>query len=87
MAKAFQQKLGDKADDVAKLLQSRGIPRDLAKRALQSAQVQGGFTVFSVVHALTRFAAEQSFVGDRTELDGKASRLLELVGVLFCKVI
>jgi hypothetical protein len=79
MAKAFKMKLGDKAEDVAKVLAARGIPRDLAKQALQVAEQQGRFTVFTIVAALTRIAGQYENAGDRVEVDQKASRLLDLV--------
>jgi hypothetical protein len=78
MAKAFKLQLGDKADDVAKVLAKQGIPRDLGKRALELAAQAGQFTVFSVVDALTRIAGEYKYVGDRVEIDQKASGLLAL---------
>jgi hypothetical protein len=78
MAKAFKLQLGDQADDVAKVLAKQGIPRDLGKRALELAEQAGKFTVFSIVDALTRIAGEYKFVGDRVELDAKASSLLAL---------
>jgi hypothetical protein len=78
MGKAFTHKLGDKADDVAKVLAGHGLPRDLGKRALQMAAEAGQFTVFSVVDALTRIAGEYQFAGDRVEIDERASSLLEL---------
>ena len=76
MANAFKTKLGDKAEDVAKVLSKHGIPRDLAKQALGIAEKQGRFTVFSLVDALTRIAGQYEYVGERTEVDEKASRLL-----------
>jgi hypothetical protein len=78
MAKAFKTKLGDQADDVAKILAKQGIPRDMAKQALKMAEEVGQFTVFTLVDALTRIAGEYKFVGDRVELDQKASSLLAL---------
>jgi len=78
MANAFKAKLGDKADDVAKLLARHGIPRDLGQRALKLAEESGRFTIFSIVDALTRIAGEYQYVGDRTELDQKSSGLLTL---------
>ena len=78
MGKAFKLQLGDKADDVAKVLAKHGIPRDLGKRALDLAQQAGQFTVFAVVDALTRIAGEYKYVGDRVEIDQKASSLLAL---------
>ena len=79
MAKAFKAKLGDKADDVAKVLAKYGIPRDLAKRALATAERQGRFTIFSLVDALTRHAADIENAGDRLAADEKAGALLALV--------
>jgi hypothetical protein len=78
MASAFKTKLGDKADDVAKVLASHGIPRDLGRQALQHAEQAGRFTIFSIVDALTRIAGEYQYAGDRTEIDQKASALLAL---------
>ena len=70
MAKAFKAKLGDKADDVAKVLAKHGIPRDLAKKALATAERQGRFTIFSLVDALTRHAADIDNAGDRLAASG-----------------
>lgn len=78
MAKAFKQKLGDDAEEVAKVLHKQGIPRDFAKRALALAEKQGRFTVFSLVDALTRIAGEYANAGDRLDLDEKAGALLAL---------
>jgi hypothetical protein len=58
----------------------RGIPRDFAKRALESAEAEGRLTVFSFGDAMTKIAREYRFAGDRTVIDQKASRLLELGG-------
>jgi hypothetical protein len=78
MAKAFRQRLGDKAEDVGKVLTKHGIPGDIARQALKVAETAGQFTVFSIVDALTRIAGEYKFAGDRVEIDTKASRLLAL---------
>jgi len=78
MANAFKTELGDKAEDVAKVLAKHGIPRDLGRQALQLAEQAGRFTVFTLVDALTRIAGNHQYVGDRTELDQKASGLLAL---------
>ena len=56
MTKAMKEKLGDDADGVLKELAKNGIPRQLAKDALEIAQQQGRFTIFSLVDALTRLA-------------------------------
>ena len=78
MTKAFATKLGDKAEDVAKVLSKYGIPRDLAKQALALAQTQGRFTIFSLVDAMTRIAGQYENAGDRIEADAKAGNLLAL---------
>jgi mono/diheme cytochrome c family protein len=78
MANAFKTSLGDKADDVAKVLARNGIPRDLGQRALKMAEQSSRFTVFSIIDALTRIAGEYQFAGDRAELDQKASGFLAL---------
>jgi len=78
MANAFKTKLGDKAEDVAKVLSKHGIPRDLSNQALKIAEQQGRFTVFSLVDALTRITGKYEYAGERTEVDEKASRLLAL---------
>lgn len=76
--KAMETKLGDDADEVLKVLAQKAIPRSLAKQALEIAQEQGRFTVFSLVDALTRLCREMQNAGDRTEADQKAAQLLEL---------
>jgi hypothetical protein len=76
--KAMQTRLGDSRDDVLKLLAKRGLARTLAKRALDMAQQNGAMTIFAVVDALTQLAGEGDFAGQRTDIDAKASALLEL---------
>jgi hypothetical protein len=78
MKKAFETRLGDCAEDVAKVLFKQGIPRDLAKQALALAERQGRFTIFSLVDALTRVAGKCEYAGDRLEADEKAGALLAL---------
>ena len=78
MGKAAKTSLGDKADEVLKVLQQRGIRKTLANEALKIAGQRGGFTVFSVVDALTRLARNIPFAGERTEIDAKSSSLLAL---------
>lgn len=78
MATAFKLQLGEKAEDVAKVLAQHGIPRDLGRQALEMAEKTGKFTVFSVVDALTRIAGQYKYAGDRAEIDQKASSLLAL---------
>jgi hypothetical protein len=78
MKKAFETRLGDEAEEVAKVLQKQGIPRDFAKQALQVAAEQGRFTVFSLVDALTRLSGKYRNAGERMELDEKTGALLAL---------
>ena len=78
IGKAMQTKLGDDADEVLKTLAKHGIGRSLAKLALESAQQQGRFTIFSVVDALTRISGQIVNAGDRTDADEKAGALLAL---------
>ncbi|MHB0960889.1 MAG: DUF932 domain-containing protein [Pirellulaceae bacterium] len=84
-AKAIQNamvtKLGEDAEEVQKVLAREGIPRNLAKKALEAAQEQGRFTIFAVVDALTRLCREMENAGDRTAADEKVSSLLELAVV------
>lgn len=78
LQKAMTEKLGDDAEAVGKVLCSEGIPRTLAKEALEIAAGQGRFTIFSLVDALTRQSQAVVYAGDRTELDQKIGRLLSL---------
>ena len=79
LEQAMRERLGDDADEALKTLIGNGIPRNLARQALELAQEQGRFTIFSVVDVLTRHSQSIRFAGDRTELDLKVGRLLTLV--------
>lgn len=79
MSAAMEQKLGDDAEEAMKSLAKAGVGRALAKRALELAESKGKFTIFTLVDALTRLAAESEFAGDRVAADEKASSLLSLV--------
>ena len=79
MRKAMTEKLGDDAEAVAKRLGSEGIPRGLIKDAMEIAQKKGGFTIFALVDALTKLSQRVKLAGDRTALDTKIGRLLNLV--------
>ena len=76
--RAMETRIGDSADDVMKVLAKNGITRSAAKQALEIAQQQGRFTIFTLVDALTRIAREAKNAGDRTDADEKASKLLSL---------
>jgi hypothetical protein len=75
---AMTATLGDDAEEAAKALLANGIPRGLAKEALEIAQARGRFTVFAIVDALTKLTQKVQFAGDRVELDQKAAALLAL---------
>ncbi len=76
--KAMEQTLGVDAEEAMKALTKNGIPRGVAKKALEIAEQKGRFTIFALVDALTRLAREQENAGDRTDADEKASALLAL---------
>lgn len=78
ISKAMKEQLGSDADEALKALLKHGITRATAKKALEIAQQQGRFTIFSLVDALTRIAGEITLAGDRMEADTKASALLAL---------
>ena len=78
VAKAMETRLGDDAEDVAKVLAKAGIGHGIGKRALELASEQGRFTIFALVDALTRLSGEIKNAGERTEADQKAGRLLQL---------
>lgn len=73
------ERLGDDAEQVAKEMFQRGIPRNIAQQALDVAKQHGRFTIFALVDALTRIAQQVSYAGDRLEIDQKAASLLTLV--------
>jgi hypothetical protein len=76
--RAMQSRYGDSQEERLKMLARDGIPRNVAKEALDLAEKQGRFTIFSLVDALTRIAGRVEFAGERMELDAKASALLAL---------
>lgn len=79
LQKALTTRLGDNAEDAGKALTAHGLPRGLVKEALELARHQGGFTIFSIVDALTRLSQRVSYAGDRAELDAKIGAILALV--------
>jgi histone H3/H4 len=76
--RAMDTKLAKDADEVRAALSQTGISRALAREAIELAQQQGRFTVFTVVDALTRLSRQIVNAGDRTEVDQQAGRLLAL---------
>ncbi len=78
LKKAMTERLGDDAESAGKELARHDLPKGLVKDALALAQAQGGFTIFSIVDALTRLSQNVTYAGDRAELDQKIGRLLAL---------
>jgi hypothetical protein len=77
--KAMRTKLGEDAEKALEVLTKHGIGKALGKKALELAEAQGRFTIFSVVDALTRLAGESECAGERVAADQKAASLLALV--------
>lgn len=75
---AMSTRLGDCSEDVMKQLTERRIPRHLIDTALEMAHIQGSFTIFSIVDALTRLSQNVRYAGDRAELDSRIGSLLGL---------
>ena len=76
--RAMQTTLGGDAEEVQKALSQNGIPRALAKEAIEIAQEKGRFTIFAMVDALTRIAGKIVNAGERIQVDQKAAGLLAL---------
>lgn len=76
--KAMKEMLGSDADEVIKQLSQEGIPKSLIKDAMEIARAQGGFTIFSLVDALTKLSQRVQLAGDRATLDAKIGQLLSL---------
>ncbi len=68
------EKLGADAESVVKELCKNGIPRNLAKDATELARKQGGFTIFSLIDALTRMTQTAKFVRSEERRVGKECR-------------
>jgi hypothetical protein len=78
LTKAMQERLGPDAESVAKELAKNGIPRNLARDAIEIARQHGAFTIFALVDALTRLTQKARYAGDRVEADAKVASLLTL---------
>ena len=78
LTRAMSETLGADAESATKELLKHGIPRNLARDAIEIAHEQGRFTIFSLVNALTRLTQKHKFAGDRTEADAKVATLLAL---------
>jgi len=79
--RAMETKLGSDIEEVQRLLITWDVGRALANKALEIARQKGAFTIWSVVDALTRLAAEHRNAGDRVEADQKAAAILDMAAV------
>jgi hypothetical protein len=71
-------RLGSDSESVQKELSKHGIPQHFIKEAMEIARTQGGFTIFSLVDALTRLTQRLKYAADRAEADYKVAQLLAL---------
>ena len=78
MQKAMSERLGHDVDEVRKILSAEKIPQHLIKDAIEIARQQGGFTIFALVDALTKLTQQAKYAGERTELDTRVGRLMNL---------
>ncbi len=77
--KAMETGYGTSSEETMRLLTDAKFTRTLATRAIEIAQRSGRLTVWAMVNALTQLARESQFAGNRTEIDQRASALLNLV--------
>ena len=78
IGKAMRATVGD-AEEATKFLLRNGLTRTLIKKAVAKiGEEQQPFTIFSLVDALTGLTQEVRYVGDRTDVDRKVSKLLAL---------
>ena len=75
---AMGTQFADSSEEAVIELTKQGITRSLATKSIDYVLERGRLTVFSVVDALTRQTQKSVNAGDRTALDQKAARLLEL---------
>ena len=76
--KAMTERLGADADAVSQTLTAGKIPRHLIKDAMDIARRRGGFTIFSLVDALTQLTQRVCYAADRAALDARIGQLLAL---------
>jgi hypothetical protein len=76
--KAMRAKLSEDVVDAVRKLQSNGIPKSLAKEAVEIACERGGLTIWSLVDAITRINGREQNAGDRTDADRSAAKILAL---------
>lgn len=78
LGRAMAEKLGANVDEVTKALHKHGIPRTMAREAVALAEKLGGFSIFTLIDALTRVTQSARFIGDRAEADAKIGALMAL---------
>jgi hypothetical protein len=74
--KCMEKTLVDKDDAIA-ILSRHDLRGKIVKDAMEIAQQSGRFTIWSIVDAITRLAGEMKWIGERTEIDQKAGRILQ----------
>jgi hypothetical protein len=79
VAKAMQTAYGQDREQTQRLLSQAKFTRPLAQKAIGLAVESGGFSIWSMVNALTQLSRQTQFAGSRSELDQRASALLNLV--------
>jgi hypothetical protein len=81
-AMSFEIPQAAKPDGVENWLKARGFTSSVAKSAVQSAQAEEGEvkSLWNVIQGLTAHARTIPYTNERTELETKAGKLMELVG-------
>lgn len=79
VSKAMRTAYGQDQEEAKHLLAEAKFSRSVAQKASDIARQSGRLTIWSMVNALTQLAREIPFVGSRTEIDQRASSLLNLV--------
>lgn len=67
---------GVDADKAAAILATKGLSKQLAQAAIESADKDGHLTVWALVDAITRLAREESYTAERMDVDRIGASLL-----------
>jgi hypothetical protein len=81
ISRAKETIYGSDMEESQQLLIDAKFTKSLAAKAVDIAFKSGRLTVWAMVNAITQLSRESQFVGNRTELDQKASSLLDLVAM------
>ena len=77
--KSMQEKLGNDAEEVTKLLLKHDLGKNAVTRAVKQLGENGKpFTLWNLVDALTQQNVSLTYAGDRTDADQKVAQLLNL---------